>query len=93
MPESLDQRWLAEVSFGRETESEVASIPQCTHTSRPLGTQEFVHALEESMDRDWFHRRAAGQLNRARIQDNQILISPYDEILKRGVLSQLLNDC
>ena len=42
---------------------------------------------------DWFHRRAAGQLNRARIQDNQILISPYDEILKRGVLSQLLNDC
>ncbi len=24
---------------------------QCTHTGRPLGTQEFVHALEESMDR------------------------------------------
>jgi len=32
----------------------------------------------------------AGQLDRARIQDNQILISAYDEILTRGVLSQLL---
>lgn len=34
---------------------------------------------------DWFLRRAAGQLNRARMQDNQISISAYDEILKRGV--------
>jgi putative transposase len=33
------------------TESELASIRQCTHTGRPLGTQEFVHALEESMVR------------------------------------------
>jgi hypothetical protein len=41
---------------------------------------------------DWFPRRAAGQLNRARIQDNQILISAYDDILKRRVLTQLLND-
>jgi hypothetical protein len=41
---------------------------------------------------DWFLRRAAGQLNRARTQDNQILISDYDEILTRGVLSQLPND-
>jgi hypothetical protein len=37
-----------------------------------------------------FLRRAAGQLSRARIQDNQILISAYYEILNRGVLSQLL---
>ena len=34
-----------------ETETELASIRQCTHTGRPLGTQEFVHALEESMER------------------------------------------
>jgi hypothetical protein len=33
-----------------------------------------------------------GQLNLARTQDNQILISDYDEILTRGVLSQLPND-
>jgi hypothetical protein len=41
---------------------------------------------------DWFLRRAAGLLDRTRIQGNQILISAYDEILNRGVLSQLLND-
>ena len=41
---------------------------------------------------DWFLRRAAGQLNRARIEDNQILISAYDEILRRGFLSQQRND-
>ena len=40
----------------------------------------------------WFLRRAPGQLNRARMQDNQILISAYDKILKRRFLSQLLND-
>jgi hypothetical protein len=65
-----------------ERETELASIRQCTHTGRPLGTEEFVHALEESMDRRWFLRRAADQPNRARIQDNQILISAYDEILR-----------
>jgi putative transposase len=32
-------------------ETELASIRQCTHTGRPLGTQEFVHALEKSMSR------------------------------------------
>jgi hypothetical protein len=36
---------------------------------------------------DWFVRRATGQLNRARMQDKQILISAYDEILKRGVVA------
>jgi hypothetical protein len=41
---------------------------------------------------DWFLRRAADRLNRAGMQDNQSLISAYDEILKPGVLSQLLND-
>jgi putative transposase len=34
-----------------ETETELASIRQCTHTCRPLGTQEFVHSLEEAMER------------------------------------------
>jgi hypothetical protein len=34
-----------------ETETELASIRQCMHTGRPLGTREFVHALEESMER------------------------------------------
>ena len=31
----------------------------------------------------WFLRRVADQPNRARIQDNQILISAYDEILSQ----------
>jgi hypothetical protein len=57
-----------------------------------LAAQEFVYALEESMDRRLVPQKAAGQLNRARIQDNQILISAYDDILKRRVLTQLLND-
>jgi putative transposase len=43
-------RWQDYLEAG-ETESELTSIRQCTHTGRPLGTQEFVHALEESMDR------------------------------------------
>jgi putative transposase len=34
-----------------ETETELASIRQCTHTGRPLGTQEFVHALERAIER------------------------------------------
>jgi putative transposase len=40
-----------------ETESELASIRQCTHTGRPLGTEEFVHALEESMERRLFPQK------------------------------------
>ena len=32
---------------------------------------------------DWFLRRAADQPNRAGIQDNQILISAYDERLSQ----------
>ena len=37
------------------------------------------------MDRRLVLRRAAGQLNRARMQDNQILISAYDEVSNRRV--------
>jgi hypothetical protein len=32
---------------------------------------------------DWFLRRAADRPTRARIQDNQILISAYDEVLSQ----------
>ena len=34
-----------------ETETESASIRQCTHTGRPLGTEEFVHELENAIKR------------------------------------------
>ncbi len=34
-----------------ETETALALIRQSTHTGRPLGTKEFVRALEETMDR------------------------------------------
>jgi hypothetical protein len=32
-----------------ETESELATIRQCTHTGRPLGTREFIGSLEREM--------------------------------------------
>jgi putative transposase len=34
-----------------ETESEIAAIRQCTHTGRPLGTEEFIQTLEETTQR------------------------------------------
>jgi len=39
-----------------ETESELATIRQCTHTGRPLGTREFIGSLEREM-----HRSLAAQ--------------------------------
>ncbi len=39
-----------------ETESELATIRQCTHTGRPLGTREFIGSLEREM-----HRTLAAQ--------------------------------
>ena len=39
---------------------------------------------------DWFLRKAADQPNRARIQDNQILISAYDEVLTRTCICNRL---
>jgi putative transposase len=36
---------------GVATETELTLIRQCTHTGRPLGTREFVQALENSMAR------------------------------------------
>jgi REP-associated tyrosine transposase len=34
-----------------ETQAEVAAIRQCTHSGRPLGAPEFVHALEQATQR------------------------------------------
>jgi putative transposase len=34
-----------------ETESELTTIRQCTHTGRPLGTREFIGSLEREMHR------------------------------------------
>jgi putative transposase len=34
-----------------ETESERMAVRQCTHTGRPLGSEEFVHELEEAANR------------------------------------------
>jgi putative transposase len=39
-----------------ETDSELTTIRQCTHTGRPLGTREFVVSLEHEM-----HRTLAAQ--------------------------------
>jgi putative transposase len=34
-----------------ETESEIKAVRQCTHTGRPLGSEEFVQQLEEATSR------------------------------------------
>jgi putative transposase len=50
--EEWSERW--DVSSWREylaaggTEAERLAVRQCTHTGRPLGTEEFVHELEEA---------------------------------------------
>jgi len=63
--------------------TELASIRQCTHTGWPSGTQELVHAWNSRWTGAWFLRKAADPPNRARIQDNQILITAYDEVLSQ----------
>ena len=62
-----------------------------TYLNRPEVSQRSSSMLLKSRwIGDWFLRRAAGHLNRARMQGNQILILAYDEISKRPL--QLLND-
>lgn len=39
-------RWREFLNAG-ETESELAAIRECTHTGRPLGSEEFVKSLEQ----------------------------------------------
>jgi hypothetical protein len=34
-----------------ESEADLAALRQCTHTGRPLGSPEFIEALEKSMRR------------------------------------------
>jgi putative transposase len=57
-------RWNAsewrEYLTGEETETELKSLRQSTHTGRPLGSPEFVEALEKSMHRS-LAPRAAGR--------------------------------
>jgi hypothetical protein len=48
---SLDQRSLAGVPCGRGSGIRVGLNPAVHAYGSPLGTQEFVQALEESMDR------------------------------------------
>ena len=43
-------RWREYLTAG-ETESERMAVRRCTHTGRPLGTEEFIHKLEEATKR------------------------------------------
>ena len=40
-----------------EAESDLAALRQCTHTGRPLGTPEFIQALEQNMQRQLAPRK------------------------------------
>ena len=44
------QAWQDYLALG-EVQSEFAEIRQCTHTGRPLGSQEFIRSLEQSTQR------------------------------------------
>ncbi len=44
------QRWKEFLDIG-ETEDQLAAIRQCTHTGRPLGSAEFIEALEQQTAR------------------------------------------
>jgi putative transposase len=49
-------RWRKYLIAG-ETESEVMAVRQYTHTGRPLGSEEFVHELEEATQRPLVPRK------------------------------------
>jgi putative transposase len=49
-------RWRAFLAAG-ETETEKTAVRQSTHTGRPLGTEEFVHELEEAAKRSLAPRK------------------------------------
>jgi putative transposase len=53
-----------------ETESELTTIRQCTHTGRPLGTQEFVGSLEREMHRSLAAQRR-GRPRKVAAEDKQ----------------------
>jgi putative transposase len=48
--------WQAFLNEG-ETESDLAALRQCTHTGRPLGTEEFIQSLEQSTHRQLVTRK------------------------------------
>lgn len=56
--------WRAYLAAG-ETESEIASVRQCTHTGRPLGTGEFVSELEQATQRHLAPRKGGRPPNLA----------------------------
>jgi putative transposase len=58
----------------RESESELAAIRLSTHTGRPLGTAEFVHALEQSIQRPLAPQKR-GRRPRAIAEPRQSLLS------------------
>jgi putative transposase len=49
-------RWREFLNAG-ETESELTAIRQCTHTGRPLGSEEFVKSLEQATHRQLAPRK------------------------------------
>jgi len=53
-----------------ETESELSSIRQSTHTGRPLGTREFIGSLEHEMHRNLAAQKR-GRPRKVPAQDNQ----------------------
>jgi hypothetical protein len=44
------EEWQAYLALG-ESQIEIAEIRQCTHTGRPLGTEELIVSLEKSSNR------------------------------------------
>jgi len=62
-------RWRDFLGEG-ESESQLAAIRESTHTGRPLGSQEFVEALEKSMRRR-LSRRKGGRPANSVLDQNQ----------------------
>ena len=50
------QDWREYLSCG-DSEMEIAAIRQCTHTGRPLGSEDFVHSLERATLRSLMPRK------------------------------------
>jgi putative transposase len=57
-------RWKAYLLAG-QTESEILSVRQSTHTGRPLGTEEFVRELERATERILAPRKGGRPSNKA----------------------------
>jgi putative transposase len=53
-----------------ETESELTTLRQSTHTGRPLGTREFIDSLEHEMHRNLTAQKR-GRPRKVAAEDNQ----------------------